>query len=202
MEEAALLMAVHRIIGGVEVEHDLFGRAAVCVEEERDEQALDRRRVVTDLVIARGRAQGAMLKPVERALARERRTVPPPRLELAGQNRHRRVMSKLVVVEHVFVAQGDAEHPLADHGRDRVLDLLLRPSILETAGKALDESDRLVRSAQKQGTGVRRHHPAVECRHDTSTLDHSKLELRRATVCRHRGAPLRCAKSLCQKTYR
>ena len=55
-------------------------------------------------------------------------------------------MSKLVVVEHVLVAQGDAEHPLADHGRDRVLDLLLRPSILETAGKALDEPDCLVRS--------------------------------------------------------
>ena len=187
---------MQRIVGGVEVEHDLLGRAAVRIEEERDEQALDCRRVMADLVIARGRARGAVLEPVERALARKRCTFPPPRLELAGQDRHRRVMPKLIVVKHVFVAQGDAEHPLTDHGRDRVLDLRRRASVLETAGEALDEPDRLVRGAQKQGTGVRRHRSAVERRHNTAALDHSKLELRRATVCRHRGAPLRRAKSL------
>jgi hypothetical protein len=65
VEEAAFLMAVQGIVGGVEVEHDLFGRAAVRIEEERDEQALDCRRVMADPVIARGRARGAVLKPVE-----------------------------------------------------------------------------------------------------------------------------------------
>ena len=45
VKEPPLLMAVQRIIGGVEVENDLFGRPDVSLEEEVDEQRLDRRAV-------------------------------------------------------------------------------------------------------------------------------------------------------------
>lgn len=41
VEEAALLLAVHRIIGGVEVEDDLGRRRRVAVQEVLDQQALD-----------------------------------------------------------------------------------------------------------------------------------------------------------------
>ena len=51
MEEPAFLMAVDRIVGGVEVEDDLFGRAPMAVLEERHEQHLDGRRIVADLVV-------------------------------------------------------------------------------------------------------------------------------------------------------
>jgi hypothetical protein len=54
VKEPAFLMAVQRIVGRVEVENDLFGRLCVPFEEEVDEQGLDRRRVVADLVVARG----------------------------------------------------------------------------------------------------------------------------------------------------
>ena len=43
MEEPAFLMAVQRIVGGVEVEDDLLRSLGMRVEEEIDEQALDSR---------------------------------------------------------------------------------------------------------------------------------------------------------------
>ena len=49
VEEPAFLMAVQRIVGGVEVEDDLLGRPVVRLEEEVDEQALDRRGVMAIL---------------------------------------------------------------------------------------------------------------------------------------------------------
>ena len=49
VEEPPFLMAVQRVVGGVEVDDDLFGRLRVRLEEEVDEQRLDRRRLVADL---------------------------------------------------------------------------------------------------------------------------------------------------------
>ena len=54
MEEAPFLVSVQRVVGGIEIEDDLPRRAGVSVEEEIDEDLLDRRRVVADLVIAVG----------------------------------------------------------------------------------------------------------------------------------------------------
>ena len=41
VEEPALLMAVQRVVGGVEVERDLPGRPCVRLEEKVDKQRLD-----------------------------------------------------------------------------------------------------------------------------------------------------------------
>jgi hypothetical protein len=63
----------------------------VRVEEEVDEQAVDRRRIMPDLVVAaRFRRRG--LELVERAFASERRTSPALGLELAGEDRQHRVV--------------------------------------------------------------------------------------------------------------
>ena len=51
MEESAFLVAVQRIVGRIEVEHDLKRRLIVGVEEEIDEQGLDRARIVVDPVV-------------------------------------------------------------------------------------------------------------------------------------------------------
>ncbi len=74
MEELALLVAMQRIVGGIEVEDDLFRSLRVSFQEEIDEQAFDRRRVVTNLVITR-RFGAAQFQPVQRGLAGQRRTV-------------------------------------------------------------------------------------------------------------------------------
>jgi len=64
-------MAVHRVIGGVEIEHDLLGRGGVRLAEQVDEQGFDRRRIVADLVVT-AQYQGRVREPVEGALAGQR----------------------------------------------------------------------------------------------------------------------------------
>lgn len=51
MKEPALLMAVQRVVGGVEVEDDRLGRASMRLEELVDEQGLDRRGLMGDLAV-------------------------------------------------------------------------------------------------------------------------------------------------------
>ena len=42
MEEASFLLAMQRVVGGIEVQHDLLGRAGVGLQEQIDKQPLDR----------------------------------------------------------------------------------------------------------------------------------------------------------------
>ena len=206
VEEAALLVAVQGIVGGVEVEDDALGRRGMRLQEQRHEQALDLARVMADLVVAARREGGPflgrMLQPVERALARHRRAVTPPRLQLAGQHRHGGIVAQLIVVVEILVAQRQAEHALADQRRNRVLDLLTVTAVPETGSKAIDQTDRLVRRPEQQRTGIRRDQPAVERTHNPTPANGSEVEQILATLCRHRGAPLLRAKSFSQKNFR
>ena len=153
VKEPALLMAMQRVVGRVEVENDLSGRPCVRLEEEIDEQGFDRRRVVADLVIARGDL-ARQLQPVERRLARRRRAVAAPSLQLARQHRHQRVVPKLVVIVKVFVAERDAEHALPDERGDRVLDEPWVPRVAETSREPPNQIQTLVRRAQQQAACV------------------------------------------------
>jgi hypothetical protein len=188
VKEAALLMAMQRIIGGIEVEDDLPRRTSMGVEKQIDQQGFDRLRVVPDLVIGR-RLRLAQLEPVERRFAGHRRTVLAPRRELAGEHSHHRVVAQLVVVEHIFVAQRDAEDALADQRWHRVHDLLRRPAVGEATGKAIDQPDCPITCPQQQSAGVRSDLAAIKCGHHRAPLDACKLEQLRATLCRHRGFP-------------
>ena len=144
---------MQRVVGRVEVENDLSGRPCVRLEEEIDEQGFDRRRVVADLVIARGDL-ARQLQPVERRLARRRRAVAAPSLQLARQHRHQRVVPKLVVIVEVFVAERDAEHALPDERGDRVLDEPWVPRVAETSREPPNQIQTLVRRAQQQAACV------------------------------------------------
>src|SRR6202011_3691193 len=87
VKEPAFLMAVQRVVGGVEIEHDLARRIDVRGEKQLDEQRLDRRPVMAYLVIARPPALGRLvLQAVQRALARQRRRRLGGAVELAEQH--------------------------------------------------------------------------------------------------------------------
>ena len=62
MEEPAFLVAVHGIVGGIEVEHDLPRRLAVRIEEHVDEHVLQRLAIAADLVIAGASVAGGMFQ--------------------------------------------------------------------------------------------------------------------------------------------
>ena len=112
VEEPPLLLAVQRIVRRIEIENDLPWSSRMRLNEQVDQQIPDRHRIVTDLVIAR-RLKLAQLQPIERRFAGNRRAILAPRLELAGQYRHHRIVAQLVVVVEILVAKRDPEHPLA-----------------------------------------------------------------------------------------
>ena len=186
VEEAAFLVAMQRIVGGIEIEDDLFGGLLVGVEEEIDEQAFDRRRVMADLVISR-RLAAAQFQPVQRRFARQRRTVRSLRLQLAGQHGQHRVAPQFVVVVEVLVAERNADDALHHHGLDLVFHQLGSARVGEAGGKPLGQPDRPVGLAQQQGAGIRGDRPTVEARHDLAAFDRWKFEQRGATLCRHWG---------------
>lgn len=161
VEEAALLAAVHGIVGGVEIEDDLLRRPAMRLEEEVDEERLDRRRIVGDLVVARRRGARA-LEPVQGRLAGYRRAAETTARELAGEHRHDRIVAQRIVIVQVLVAERQPEDPLHDQRLDLVLDRRAQAPIGEAGGQASDEIDRPIGSAEQQRAGIGGDHTAVE----------------------------------------
>jgi hypothetical protein len=173
----------------------------VSLEEEVDEQALDRRGVVADLMVA-ARRQRCMLEPVQGALAGERRAILAPGGELAGQGRQHRIVAQLIVVDQILIPERDAEHALRHHRRDAVLDLGLGATVDETRRKAPDQADRPIGRTQQQRPRVRGDLAAVKGGHHPAALDRFITEQIAATLCRHRGAPPHRPNCLSQKSYR
>src|SRR3954452_14170646 len=71
VEVPTLLLAIERIIGGVEVDLDADRRFAMSVEKDVDKQSLDRRAVVIELVVPVLTDLVGMLQPVQRRLPRK-----------------------------------------------------------------------------------------------------------------------------------
>ena len=143
---------------------------------------------MADLVVA-GRLWPAQFESVQRRLARHRSAVLAPRLELAGEDRHHRIMAELIVIDQVFIAQRQSKHPLADQRLDLVLDQPWAAKIAEAGGEAIDEADRPVGRAKQHRAGVRSDASPVESRHYGTSFDGFKSKQIRDTVCLHRGAP-------------
>ena len=200
VEEPPLLMAMQRIVGGVEVENDLSGRLCVRLEEEVDEQGLDRRGFMRDLAVLRRRV-AREFQPVQRRFARRRRAVAAPSLKLARQHRHQRVVTKLVVIVEVFVAERDAEHALADERGDRVLDEPWVSRVAETFRKPPHQIQTPVRSAQQQAARVRRQRAAIELGDHRTAFNPSKRARFCATLRLHRAILPNRRKSLSQNNF-
>src|SRR5207249_12153869 len=133
--EPPLLLAVQWIIGRIEIENDLPRGAFMRLQEQLDQKLSDRRRIMADLVVA-CRLKLAQLQPVQRRLAGNRRTILAPRRELSRQNRHHRIVAKLVVVVEILVAERDREHPLTDQRRHLVLDIFGAALVVKASRKS------------------------------------------------------------------
>jgi len=173
VEEPSLLASVQGIVGRVEIENDLLGRTGVRLQEQIDKHAFDRRRVVADLVIAR-RCRPAQFQPVQCALARQRRAIRPPRLKLARQRCHHRVVAQMVVIVQVLVAKRNPEHPLADQGRDLVFDQSRAANVLKALRKPARQVNRNIRQTQQHCSGIGRNPSTVERRHNGAPFDPCK----------------------------
>jgi hypothetical protein len=186
VEELAFLVAMQRIVGGIEVKRDLFWRLLVGVEEEIDEQAFDCRGVVADFMIARWLG-AAQFQPVQRRFAGQWRTVAPLRLQLARQHGKHRVTAQVVMVVQVLIAQGDTDDALHHHGLNLMLHQFRTACIGEAGGKPLGQLDRPVGLAEQQGAGIRGDRATVEARHHVMAFNMWKFKQGGITLCRHWG---------------
>lgn len=75
--------------------------------------------------------------------------------ELPCQDRHHRIVAKLVVVVEIFVAHSQAKHSLPDKHLNPMLDQIRPAAVGKAGGKALDKTNRLVRRTEKNGAGIR-----------------------------------------------
>jgi hypothetical protein len=88
------------------------------------------------------RFRAAQLQPVQRRLARQRRTVRSFCRKLADQNRQHRIVPQFVVVIEVFITQRDADNPLQHHRAHFMLHQFWNPRIGEAASKSFGQPDR------------------------------------------------------------
>jgi hypothetical protein len=124
-----------------------------------------------------------------------------PGFELARQRRHQRVVTKLVVIVEVLVAERDAEHALPDERGDRLLDEPWVSRVAETSRKPPHHIQTPVGGAQQQAAGVGRQRPAVELGHDRTAFNPSKRARFCATLRLHRATSPNRRKSLSQNNF-
>jgi hypothetical protein len=162
-------MAVQRIIGRIQIEHDLPRRHRMRLEEQLDEQPLDRRRLGPDLVLATHARERVQLEAVERALAGQRRAAPMAlRRQLPQQRAHHRIVAQPLVIVQILVAERHAKHPLPEQRAHRMLDRILSAFIDETARQPVDHTDRCIRLAEQQRPGVGSDRATIQRRHDAA----------------------------------
>ena len=85
-------------------------------------------------------------------------------------------MTKLIVVVQVFIAQRDAEHPLADQGLDRVFEQPRIAPVGETGGHPTDQPEAAIQLPQKQPSGIRCDDSAIEPGHHNLAFNRFKFE--------------------------
>ena len=166
------------------------------LQEEVHEQALDRRRIVADLVIPPGAARGGVLKSVQSRLAGERRPPAAPGRELAGEHRQHGIVPDLIMIDEVLIAERDPEDALGHERRHRVRDALAIAAIAEAGRKAPDEIDGPIGRAEQQRAGIGGDRSTVERGHHGPSVHRCKEERFRVTLRSHRGSPLSSSKSL------
>ena len=144
---------------------------------------------MVDLGVAARLATGrCVLKPAQRALARQWRTPFPACLELARQQRQRRVAPQVVLVVEVVVPQGNAGDALRHQRPHRMFRKARIAVVREARGHPVEEPGGTVRLAKQQCPGVRRDGSAVERGGHPAALAPLKSKRKRLTLCQHRSS--------------
>ena len=123
VKEAAQLVAVQRIVGGVEIEHDPRRRRWLLSDVHLDQVIFDAAHGGDDLLVPAVSvgADGGQFEAVQRALARQGFAAigfPHPRfaerIGLADEHGQQRIVPQLIMIVEVFVPQAQAKHPLLE----------------------------------------------------------------------------------------
>ncbi len=190
MEEAAFLIAVDRIVRGVEIEDDALGRRGLAFEKEADKQPLHGLFVHAELAVTVLFGPWRVLEPVQRGFPGQDRAIGAAGFELARDKAKHRIVTQLIVIVEVLIAERNAMDTLGNQRFGRMLDPVLRPAILETGCHLPRQANTAIRLPQKQRARIRGYRPAVERRCDFPASQTGEIERILATLRLHRGSPL------------
>ena len=138
MEETALLHAVHRIVGGVEVQYQTAGRTRKRCDELLQQRLVQANRLGPAhpiLQSAQGGSAGQRFIGIHRRL-------------------QRRVRPQFVVVVQVFVSQRQGIHPLPHHRPERMSATRLAAGVGQRLRGAFGQSQHPVGLAQQHCAAV------------------------------------------------
>lgn len=197
VKEFAELVAVHRVVGGVEVEHDAFRRQDVLRQKGVDEKVLHGGELRGDLLVSAAGIgpDGREFQAIERALAGQRLAgvawvlaARPGRVRLADEHGQQRIVPQPVVIDQILVAQTQTEDALLQKIHQRVLDGLGVAVVGETSGELRDESKAVVDLPQQQAAAVGTDRSAIKPRDDIASRQAVKLKRLWVTLCDHETA--------------
>ena len=198
MEETPELMAVQRIVGGIDIQHDLFGRHEVLLQEGVYQEAVDGIQASDDLFVA---AVGVgpyrrEFQTVERALAGEcfaaiagAHTLGALRIFFAHQDRQERVVPQPLVVVEIFIAEAQTENALLEQFQKCVLDEFGIAMIGEAAGKLFDEMELGFDLPEQQPPGIGSDLAAIEASDYLAAAEILEKKMLLVTLC-HSVSPL------------
>lgn len=146
MEEASLLLAVQRVVGGIKVQHQLFGRALEAGDELIDQHLMQPPR--------RGPI-GPLLQSAQRGGAGNLAVHANSRL-------HGHVTAQSTVVVEVFPAQRQAVHPLAQHVAHVMRDQQRIARIGDAARRRIHQAQLAIELAKQHDATIAGHAAAVE----------------------------------------
>ena len=167
VKQSQLLLAVGRIVGGVQVERDRGGEPAAVALLEPLNAGGD---VEVDELLEH-RRRGQVLEPRQRRLRRQRLVLRQP----VGDELEGRIVAQRVVIVAVLVAGEDAEHALAEHRRQRLP--AIRLGIDQARRHALRELPTLIELPQRQQPRVAGHLTLRTLDNDRTILEKVELKL-------------------------
>src|SRR5271157_2983144 len=156
MEKPLRLMAVERDVGRIQIEDDLLRLLGMRLDEQIAEQRVDLLRREVDLVVALAAAR--KLQTVQRALAGQGLF----HLAAASQHAHEWIVTQLVMIVHVLIAQRQPVDTLAEHLCELVGDQQRRTPVGEAGCYTVQQGDLAIRLAQQKCSPVARYLPSRE----------------------------------------
>jgi hypothetical protein len=186
MKEATKLIAVDRVVGGVEIENDLGGRLVMGLEKEGHEQSFDLAGVAGDLFVATVliSADGSQFESVERAFSgqslasiTEARSILAGGVKLADDGGQERVGSEVVVVIEVFISQSQSVDPLSNEVFEGMFDEIRVAMIGEALGELVNDGGELLGFSEQQSAAVGGDIAAIKLGEHFAGTEHGKIEV-------------------------
>jgi len=188
VEEAAELIAVDRVVGCVEVQHDLLRWHGVGLKEQLDEEPFDSSCAADDLLVPAILVgpDGGQFEPIEGALAGQGLALvafPEPVLAggifLSHDGCQQGIVPQVIVVVEVFVAQGQGIDSLGYEMFKGVLDELGVTMIGKASGELPNDTGEFLGLAEQQAAAVGRDVAAIKRGEDLAGAEEREIQITR-----------------------